>query len=138
MEAVLQDQSAEQANRRREGLTLVEVVIAVGILLISMGALLWAFVGSKQSSTLARNRVQAMENARNELELMRGWSYTNIVSYGPVSITNAFFAGLEGQKQVTVSTNSGYKEVMVTITWRNPGRPQTSTLINSSIFFDSD
>lgn len=138
MEAVLQDQSAEKANRRSRGLTLVEVVIAVGILLISMGALLWAFVGSKQSSTLARNRVMAMEGARSELERIRGWPYTNIVSYGPVAITSTAFAGLGGQKQITVISNSGYKEVMVTITWRNPSRPQLSVLSNSTIFFDSD
>ncbi|MBI2438311.1 MAG: hypothetical protein HYV36_05820 [Lentisphaerae bacterium] len=122
------------------GLTLVEVVIGVGILLISMGALLWAFIGAKQSSTMARNRLSAMENARNELEMLRTQPYTNVVNFGPVAITNAIFTGLNGQKQRTVITNTdnGYKEVVITITWLNPGMPTLSVLSNNTIFFNPD
>ncbi|MBI2440613.1 MAG: type II secretion system protein [Lentisphaerae bacterium] len=126
------------------GLTLVEVVIAIGILLISTGALLWAFVSAKHSSTVAQNRVLAMENARNELELLRIQPYSSVSNFGPVAITNAIFTGISGKRQWTVTdfTNSSgdsiYKEVIVTISWLNPGSAESSSLSNSTVFFNTN
>ena len=105
----------------RTGITLVEVVVAAFILILSLTALLLLFSRTTHSAEAARRHLQALQIARTELEQFRSTNYLNITSYPAVLLaTNSFFFPLEGQKQCTVVSNiNGYKEISMSISWKS-------------------
>lgn len=109
-------------NNARTGVTLVEVVVAAFILILSLTALLLLFSRTTASAEAARRQLQALQVARTELEQFRSTSYSNITSYAATNLTNSFFILLEGRKQCSVLETNGYKEISMSINWKSlPG-----------------
>lgn len=106
-----------QACRNREGFTLVELMVSAAILLLTMGALLLAFVQVKRGSTSAEYRMAALHLAREDLERLRAAPYTNLAALGPVSLSNGLLARVRGQLQRSVADSNSFKTVSVAIRW---------------------
>lgn len=123
-----------RTKNARQGFTLVETVVACAILLLVFAALIMTFIQAKQNSFIAQRSLNAVHIGRNEVETLRSGSYSNIVSYGPVALSNTVLSDLGGTKQCTVITTNGYKEIILTITWMNPSRTaQSSNTFNTLI-----
>ncbi|MDP8256129.1 MAG: prepilin-type N-terminal cleavage/methylation domain-containing protein [Candidatus Alcyoniella australis] len=93
------------AQRDAKGFTLIEVVVAMGILTIGILALIPALLFNIKSNTLARNRGVANQLAVQKLEVVKSWptyySYSS-ANRGAYSGANTY---LYGSETVNVSNN---------------------------------
>ena len=105
----------------RAGFTLVEVVVGTLILLLAMGALLWAFVQAKRSSTGAAHRLAALQIARAEMERLRAAPYAALSNFGPRALSNTPLGTLGGEVSGTVASSNQFKELAVDVRWMQPG-----------------
>ena len=90
-------------NRKTEkGLTLVEVVIALGLSVVVFSASIWAAMAVRQTRYMTRHHIQAMNVARSEVERLKGIPFASIgnedgdndnVDAGPAT----YDAGPDGQ-----------------------------------------
>lgn len=105
----------------RSGFTLVEVVIASVILLMTMGALLYAFSAARQSATLSEYGLCAMQYAREEAETIRVTSWSNIAAQSLTPITNStMLMKVGGAKIRNVITTNNYKDITLIVGWHDP------------------
>ena len=117
----------------RGAFTLVEVVIATALLVMSLALFLGTFVQAKRSAVIANKRMEAIENARSNIEILVSSAYLS------TSLSNGVhsFAGTVS----SVPTNISYSVAIVTQTpgivvknifltnyWINPGSGITSTV----------
>ena len=110
------------ADRRAAGFTLVEVVIAMALLILSLSAFAVSFVQSRRSAAIADNRLDAIHTARDKMETLGSYLYTAPeLSAGPHNFLNGFY---------TISNNTAarVKDIVVTINWVNPLGKVTSTV----------
>lgn len=113
--------------------TVLEVVIASALLIMSLALFLNAFVQAKRSAVISDNRMEAIENARSNMEILVTSAYLS------TSLSNGVhsFAGTVS----SVPTNISYsvatvtqtlsivvKNIYVTNRWVNPGGGITSTV----------
>lgn len=119
-------------NTGRTGVTLVEVIVAAFILILSLTALLLLFSRTTHNAETARRELKAMQVARTEMEQFRSTNYSAITPYAATDLSNSFFVG---QKQCTVVTNNnGYKEISLTVSWRSTvGTPTISQTFHTII-----
>ena len=122
-------------HTRRTGFTLVEVIVASCILLISFGALLVTFLSAKQSAYAATYHTHALSLARSELERSQGLAFNAITSFGPVALTGTALGPLAGSLTFTVYGNTGstYKILFSTVSWTNAGMNKGGSETLSSI-----
>ncbi|MDO9542201.1 MAG: hypothetical protein Q7J98_07760 [Kiritimatiellia bacterium] len=111
----------------RMGVTLVEVVVAAFILILSLTALLLLFSRTRHSAEAARYQLNALQVARTELEQFHSTTYSNITGYAATNLTNAFFIPLAGKKQCSVLETNGYKEITMIISWQSLAGTQIVT-----------
>ena len=98
----------------RVGFTLVEVVIAMALLVLSLAAFTVSFVQSRRSAAIADNRLDAIHTARDKMETISSYFYGSTgLNIGTKYFSNGFY---------TVSNNTAkkVKDVVVTIRWVNP------------------
>lgn len=110
----------------RRGFTLVEVVVAAALLILSLAAFTVSFVQSRRSVALADNRLDAIHTAREKMETLSSYPYTaSELSVTPNPCTFYFSNGF-----YTVSNNTAarVKDIVVTINWVNPLGKVTSTV----------
>lgn len=99
--------------------TLVEVVIAMALLVIALSMFVGTFVQAKKSAIIAENRMEAIHQARSEMEKMFTNKFSNVKSRPATS----------GIGTNVVTTNDwGGKNIAVTIRWKNPVSALTSTV----------
>ena len=55
--------------------TLVEVVIATALLIMTLALFLNSFVSAKRSAVISNNRMQAIQNARSNMEILVSSAY---------------------------------------------------------------
>lgn len=114
--------------------TLAEVIIASGLMLLSLSLLLSAFVSSKRSVALSQARLSALQIACDEAERLRANSYTNIVSTN-TTLTNTLI-GCQMSRSVTncfITTNKildAYRNIKITIQWIDPASKRSQALTN--------
>jgi len=104
------------------GFTLVEVVVAMALLLLSLSAFVVSFVQSARSAAIADNRLEAIHIARDEMETINSYLYSATgLSIGTHSFSNGFY---------TVSNNvsARVKDIVLTVRWINPAGKITSTV----------
>lgn len=104
------------------GFTLVEVVIAMALLLLALTAFVVSFVQSRRSAGIAENRLEALHNARNQMETIYNYPFSSTgLSLGTHNFANGFY---------TVSNNvsARVKDVVLTVRWVNPAGKATSTI----------
>jgi len=92
-----------KAKKKNSGLTLVELVIAVGILVSAMGALFGLFDYAHRQSVMAHRRTQAGIEAQIQMEslMSRKWEdlYRNV--FYDLNDPNALLAGADGNDYKT-------------------------------------
>jgi type II secretory pathway pseudopilin PulG len=110
------------------GMTLVEVMVATGVLLLGLSTFLAAFSGIGRVSVAANRRMQALHRAREVLELVMGQPYSSsALNVGTHALSDAAY---------TVSLDTGFKttkDVAVTVAWLDPrgNEPRDLTLQGS-------
>jgi len=108
--------------RPQAGFTLVEVVIAMALLILSLAAFTVSFVQSRRSAAISDNRLDAIHTARDKMETLGSYLYTaSELSAGTHNFSNGYYT-------VSNNTSARVKDIMVTINWVNPLGKMTSTM----------
>lgn len=109
---------------RKAGFTLVEVVIAMALLILSLSAFLVSFVQSRRSAAIADNRLEAIHLARQQMEAICSSNYTALSVE-----TRGFSSGAyTGSYTVSCNTVARVKDIALTLRWVNPLGKATSTV----------
>jgi len=107
---------------RAAGFTLVEVVIAMALLILSLAAFTASFVQSRRSAAISDNRLDAIHTARDKMETISSYLYGSTgLSIGTKYFPNGFYT-------VSNNTSARVKDIVVTIKWVNPLGKVTSTV----------
>jgi len=114
---------------QKSGITLIEVLLAVAILVIALSGVLATFVVGKMGVVRVKHRVAARNTMRTKVEELKNTPYANIISSGPDSVivdigpdlTQGTTDDLTGNQTVTVVDQNGYKEVNITLSWQEMG-----------------
>jgi len=110
------------------GFTLMELMIAAGILVFAIVGLLSTYISGSLMGVANRGLVVASTDAQYVLEKMRDTTYVNIASY-----TDGNFTNLQNESiRVTVTEGTNEKDVAVNVTWLEGGR-QRSHVITTKI-----
>ena len=95
-----------------QGLTLVEVMVAMLILASALGSFLSVFMMNQKTIVYANNQLCAVNLARGRMETLLGYSYNDaMLSTGTHVVTS-------GSYNIT-QTNS-LKTITLTVNWTNP------------------
>jgi prepilin-type N-terminal cleavage/methylation domain-containing protein len=106
----------------KAGFTLVEVVIAMALLILSLAAFTVSFVQSRRSAAISDNRLDAIHTARDKMEVICSYLYSSTgLSIGTHNFTNGFYT-------VSNNTSARVKDIVVTLRWINPPGKITSTV----------
>ncbi len=111
---------------RQAGLTLVEVVIAMALLILSLAAFTVSFIQSRRSAVIADNRLDAIHTARDKMETLGSYLYT-APELSVVPNPHTFYFS-NGYYTVSNNTSARVKDILVTINWVNPLGKVTSTV----------
>lgn len=124
----------EQGAKMSKGaFTLVEVVIATGLLIMALALFLQSFVSAKRSAVMSDQRMEAIENARSNMEVLVSSSYlstslsngahsfTGTVSTQPTNISYSVAI-------VTQTPSIVVKNIYLTNKWIISGTKMTSTV----------
>ncbi len=121
------------------GMTLVEVMVAMFVLVVIFSAALGAIIQVRQRSISARNRLRATAIINARMEEMRAMPFASLVtslansSFQRGTETNTAFTGTNGYtfnwtrlKQAAVDSDEGNTLccVVVTVSWSESGRPK--------------
>ena len=126
--------STLQQNKRLESkieaFTLVEVVIAAALLALAFSMLIGSFIAGRRSTTLANNRVEALNEARSQVEKLLSLSYADPDLTPGITHTFPQLSNkLTGSYTVTENPNfTDTKDIAVTVTWMRPGSSVTSSV----------
>jgi len=111
-------------TKTQKSFTLVEMLMATGILLLALGAILMAVVSCIVLNENNNSNVIAANDATYVLEQIKGLDYTNIAGYAAPVLTN-----LSGET-ITLTRNIGSSiaEVTVNVNWSERGRSKNFQL----------
>ena len=108
----------------RKGFTLVEAVIAIAILGLTLSAFIYSFVQSTRSAEMSNNRIEAIHDARDQMEMLLTYTYNSAqLSYGTHAVSNGFYI-------ITANMQypSSVKDIALTQRWVNPNSTVTSSI----------
>lgn len=116
-------------NINRKGMTLIEVMMSVFVLITTLSVILTAFVIARMSVARARHKVEARNILRAKMEVIKNTAYGNIASSGPetiiINVGPDLIAGttddLLGARTVTIVDNNGYKKITGVLSWKEFG-----------------
>ncbi len=129
---------------RERGFTLIETVMAVLIIGISLFGLMHLFQGTVSTAFDTDQAVRATQLARERLERMifdkkmNGYNYIVAANYPAVENFTGDFSPfsrrvsiteVRGDNLTTPAPNTGYKRVVVTVSWDATNRVQLETLV---------
>ena len=123
----------------QKGFTLVEVLIAVGILAVVIVGLLQLFVYCSTLAEAAGNTTLAINEAQNKMEEIRNHDFNAIaVDYASGGTPGNTFAltSLNGTGTITTSQVGGSYELLqiqVDVAWQNKNGRNFSTALTSLI-----
>ena len=106
------------------GFTLVEVVIATALLILSLAAFTASFVQSRRSAAISDNKLDAIHAARGQMESICSSNYTAL-SVGTHSFSSGIYTGVY---TISCNTVARVKDITVMINWINPPGRATSTV----------
>lgn len=127
----------------KKGFTLVEVVIAAALLVITIGALLAAIMTARRSALISGTRLAAMQIARRQMETLLRCSYgsapqlvlgTHTISpvtqvvYGSRSVSTGLFYGSYVVSSNTMFADALVKDINLTVFWTNPTLSRASSV----------
>ena len=106
-----------RSKSKNPGFTLMELMIAVAILVISITALLASFINSYLLNQANNSMAIAANDAQYVLEKLKNMTYDEITSY-----TDSDFSNLPDESiDVTVTENGNVKEVIADVSWTDRG-----------------
>lgn len=114
---------------KNNGFTLIEVVIATALLVLSLASFIGAFVMASRSAVISENRMEGIHNARQQMEQLLTYRYAD-----PMLSVGAHTTDMAGVRYaVAIITTSQYtvKNVVVTSKWVNPAANITSAVVLS-------
>lgn len=124
----------EQGGKMSRGaFTLIEVVIATALLIMALALFVGTFVSAKRSAVISDNRMDAIENARSNMEILMSSAYlstslSNGVHPSTVPMTNVPISISYSVATVTQTPGIVVKNIYLTNRWINPGSGSTSTV----------
>ena len=124
----------EQSGKMSRGaFTLVEVVIATALLIMALALFLGTFVQAKRSAVIADKRMEAIQNARSNMEILVSSAYlSTFLSNGVHSFTGTVSTVPNNISYsvatVTQTPSVVVKNIYLTNRWINPGSGITSTV----------
>ena len=119
-------QTGRSPAGRQAGFTIVEVVVASALLILSLAVFTVSFVQSRRSAAISDNRLDAIHTAREKMETLGSYLYTaSELSVTPNPHTFYFSNGFY---TVSNNTSAKVKDIVVTINWINPLGKITSTV----------
>lgn len=118
-------------ERADTSFTLTEVMVAVTLMLIALGALLSALVSSMRSASMTQTHCTAMRIAGTEAEQLLTNSYTNI-STNAATLTNTCVVYAISRSVISrpSATNDQYKDITIAVNWTAPGSSRRQALTN--------
>lgn len=113
----------------KNGLTLVETLFSVAIIILAFCFLLGTFVTGKMSIQRVKHRMEARNFLRAKMEELKNTTYKNIVSkestivtIGPgLDLIKGTDDDLIGKQIIDVTDRNGYKEITITLSWEEIG-----------------
>lgn len=113
-------------NRKKgnRGFTLLEVMIAVGLIVFSIASVYTSFIYAVLLNQTNGNLVMAANDAQYVLEQLRGVSYSSIATYAPPALNS-----LPGES-ITIQKNIGWRiaEVTANVSWTENNRSRSFAL----------
>lgn len=122
-----------RSTRRREGMTLVEMMVASALLVLGLSGFMTAFTVARRSAVMAAVEMQAVHTAREAIETLSACMYGD----SRLNLGTRSLAGLAMSNTYTVVQNATYpstKDVTVTVYWTVPPRPQVLSVSMASSF----
>ena len=106
---------------KKQGFTLLEVIIAAGIFAIAVVTLLYTYVTVAKAEQNLEYRNQAVFIANSKLEEIRGYSFYSIYNdYNNVDFEPNYPSGFTGHIDVE-NVSSGLLKVNVSVSWSKGG-----------------
>jgi len=111
---------------RREGITLIEVVIAAMILVIGLLSFFAVFLNCTRLDETSKESIIAMNHARIQMERLRAMNFAGIKNIQPANNNNTFDVSTDllpitedaDMGTITVdTTNDALLDVTVTVRW---------------------
>ncbi|MFT5206976.1 MAG: type II secretory pathway component PulK [Candidatus Omnitrophota bacterium] len=134
------------ATLGEKGMTMVEVVLAVGLAAMLCAPLLNSYTNNHHSMRLAQNHLQASDIARSFIEIEKGKTYANMTSqtianftisdHGTVDVADDLF----GSVDLTVTNNGDSTKTLssiVTWTMKHAGTGQVNSVNFSTLVADA-
>lgn len=124
---------------KNQGFTLVEVLIAIGILAVVIVGLLQLFVYCSRLAETAGNTTLAINEAQNKIEEIRNHDFSTLATdYASGGTPGNTFAltSLTGTGTVTTSQVGGSSELLqiqVDVNWQNKSGRSLSTALTGLI-----
>lgn len=112
---------------KSEGYTLVELIVAIAISAVFIGAVATLIIQNSRLAQRTRDVAVANSFAENKIEALRSAGYL-VLSDGTTNITSELPTELKaprGASQVISSASTGVKKVVITVTYNNLGVART-------------
>lgn len=103
MQEDMKNHNKIQSNK---GFSLIEIIVAVAILAIIVLPLLNAFVASSKMNAMSKNKLMAIEIAKNIMEEVKGYNLADIARLGDPSITSPTIFGNTGFNELDFDASS--------------------------------
>jgi prepilin-type N-terminal cleavage/methylation domain-containing protein len=110
-------------NALNKGFTLLEVLVALGILVIAITGLLYAFINCILLNESNGNLVKAANDAQYVLEQIKGEDYSDIDDF-VTNFNTSQFSNLNNEQVAFSEANIGtdIADITLNVTWTERGR----------------
>ena len=117
------------SEKNSRGFTLVELLVAMGILAFTISALLLAFVNCQLLNESNNNLVMATNDAQYVLEEIRSTGYANVHTFMD-SFDPLYFNNLRNERMTFPGHNVGtdIADITVRVDWTERGRNRNVSL----------
>lgn len=125
----------QRIQRRQDGLTLVELLVAVIVLGIAITGIAGLYYTMQVMQTRSQHLDIATRAARTEIEVLRNNSYGSLTPDSTVDFTSSLPTSLPHDRQGTVAISQptdGLRRVVVTVTYTDFGKSQ-KVILSSDI-----
>lgn len=108
---------------RRKGFTLIELMIAAGVLVIVLGGLLLTYISCFALNETSRNLTFAINSAQDKLEEIRDYTFSRIYDdYNGHTFEVPGIASGDSKGLVEVdNSNPDLLKITITVCWRQGG-----------------
>lgn len=114
------------------GFTLIEILVVVGIIGV-IAVVLQLALSEGRLIAVAKGQEIALRIATNKLEDLRAGGYDTIPTSGTFSDTQLATLASSTAVLTVTDVNAGTKQIVITVSWREPGVTSLQTVTLSSL-----